>query len=306
MSDLKITNLAPIVLFVYNRLNHTIKTVEALKKNTLAKESDLIIYSDYPKNTNSKQSVDEVREFIKYVDGFKSVEIVYRKVNFGVDRSIVDGVSDVIEKYRRVIVLEDDLITSADFIDYMNRALEHYFNNERVFSITGVSYPIDIPDSYTEDVYLGCRCASWSWATWYNRWEKFDPEINDTVYREFITNKDSVSRFNLGGDDMSDTLTARVKGRIMTWDILWCFAHFRNNAYCLYPIESKISNIGLDGSGEHCTKKSLKFYTGASNNSIIFPKKINVNDQIVSNLKKLHEYSFLSRIKKVIKNIVRY
>lgn len=298
--------LAPIVLFVYNRLDHTVQTIDSLKRNALSKESDLIIYSDAAKSASEKKGVDLVRKFITEIDGFKSIKIIFRNVNFGVDRSIIDGVSSVIERHEKIIVLEDDLITSVDFIDYMNRALEHYKDNKKIFSITGVSYPINIPSTYVKDVYLGHRCASWSWATWRDRWKKLDSEIDSTEYHEFITNKNAVSKFNLGGDDMSDTLTARAKSRILTWDILWCFAHFKNNAYCLYPVKSKVSNIGLDGSGVHCTKEALKFYTKTSNNHIVFPKEIDIDERITINLKELYRYSAFLRIKKIIKNFIGY
>ena len=110
------SSLAPVVFFVYNRLDHTAKTIEALKKNTLANESDLIIYSDGAKNDSSKQHVDQVREFIDTIYGFKSIKIIKRENNLGLANSVIRGVSEVIKEYKKVIVLEDDLIFLLQYL----------------------------------------------------------------------------------------------------------------------------------------------------------------------------------------------
>lgn len=134
--------LAPIVLFVYNRKDHTEQTIEALKKNDLAIESDLFIYSDATKNDVNSDAVKEVREYIKTINGFKSITIVERKNNMGLAKSVVSGVSEIVNKYGKVIVLEDDLITAPQFLRYMNKNLENYEKVEDVISIHGYNYPI--------------------------------------------------------------------------------------------------------------------------------------------------------------------
>ena len=132
--------IAPIVLFVYNRPYHTKRTIEALQDNTLAKDSELFIFSDAPKSKTSIDDVLAVREIIKEVDGFKKVTVVQRDTNWGLANSIVDGVTDIVNRYGKVIVVEDDMITAKCFLEYMNDSLDKYADAKNVFSISGFTY----------------------------------------------------------------------------------------------------------------------------------------------------------------------
>ena len=142
--------VTPIALFVYNRLGHTQRTIEALKKNILAEDSDLIVFSDAQKSEAEADAVCEVRKFIREIDGFKSVSLVEREVNLGLARSIIDGVTTIVSKYGRIIVLEDDMVTSQYFLTYMNEALEKYADDDRVVSIHGYVYPVkqSLPEAF--------------------------------------------------------------------------------------------------------------------------------------------------------------
>ena len=298
------SNLSPIVLFVYNRLDHVKQTIDALQKNTLASESKLIIYSDNAKNSSAQKSVDDVRSFIATIDGFKSVKIIKRDANLGLAKSIISGVSEVVNKYKRVIVLEHDLITSSDFLEYMNKGLDFYKNNEDIFSITGSNYLKQIPEDYDHDLFLFYRACSWGWATWEDRWKKVDWQVKN--FNSFIKNKNKVALFNRGGDDLSDTLTAYMKGKIDVWAIRWSYAHFENNKYCLYPVNSKIENIGFDGSGENCTSESKFFSAVSKAYNIKFHYDMSLDSQISSEFQKLHKYNLQNKIKQLVKKIVGY
>ena len=163
-------NLTPIVLFVYDRPDHVRQTVEALKKNVLALDSELFIYSDAAKNKNGEDKVNKVRQYIKNIDGFKKVTIFERKKNLGLAGSIIDGVTKIVNDYGKVIVLEDDLVTSPFFLKYMNQALELYKYEVRVASIHGYIYPIEnLPETF---FIKGADC--WGWATWRNKWSIFE------------------------------------------------------------------------------------------------------------------------------------
>ena len=179
--------IAPIILFTFNRLEHTKRTVEALKQNSLASETELYIYSDGPRDENVRKIVNEVRDYIKTIRGFKKITIIEQNKNKGLANSIIDGVNDIFNKYERVIVLEDDLVTSKYFLEYMNESLEVYNNRQDIWSIAGYSPNINIPNSYSEEVYLTKRGCSWGWATWKNRWILNDWNIDD--YDKFIKNK---------------------------------------------------------------------------------------------------------------------
>jgi hypothetical protein len=288
-------SLAPIVLFVYNRLWHTQKTVEALMCNTLASESNLTIYSDYPKNEEAKKSVNLVREYIKTIGGFHNVLIVERQENFGLAKNIISGVTEIIQKYDKVIIMEDDLLTSPYFLKYMNEALDYYQNDPRIFTITGYNHPssvMRIPPDYTQDVYFNPRNSSWGWATWKDRWEKADWGMKD--YPQFILDKKAQKKFNYGGDDLTDMLNSQMNGRINSWSIRWSFTHFRHGGLCVYPVISFVKNIGMDGSGIHCgIDKSKKFsnHSLSMRNNIQFLKDILVNEKIMNEFRKVYRKS---------------
>jgi hypothetical protein len=131
----------------------------------------------------------------------------------------------------------------------MNEALEFYKEDKRIWSISGYNPNINI-GNYTKDIYLNYRASSWGWATWKDRWEKNDWEISD--YKEFIKNKKLQKEFNRGGDDMTEMLIAQIEGKIDSWAIRWCYNQFKYKMYTIYPIVSKVKNIGMDGTGVHC------------------------------------------------------
>jgi len=244
---------APIVLFVYNRFTHTCRTVEALRKNDLAAESDLFIFSDAWKTPETEQSVRDVREYIRKIAGFKSVRVVERDRNWGLANSIIDGVTVVLNQYGRIIVLEDDLVTSPYFLEYMNAALDHYENDPKAFSIGAYNFPVKtmpIPSHYPWDTYASFRCCSWGWATWGDRWKRIDWGMAD--YNTFARDRTAQELFNRGGPDMSGMLKMQYEGRIDSWAIRFCYAHHANRMHCIYPVKTLVMNIGLDNTGMHC------------------------------------------------------
>jgi GT2 family glycosyltransferase len=164
-------NLAPIILFVYNRSEHTRQTVEYFSKNSLAESSKLFIFSDGPKNEKDKQKVSEVRKYLKSIQSFSEIKIVEREKNLGLANSVISGVNQIFKSYDKAIVLEDDIISSPSFLSFMNDALDFYKEDKRIFSVSGYPYPVKIPDSYSKDVFIAHRASSWGWGTWKDRWE---------------------------------------------------------------------------------------------------------------------------------------
>jgi hypothetical protein len=249
-------NLSPIVLFVYNRPEHTKRTVESLLRNTLAGKSSLFIFSDGAKNDKDSKNVEEVRNYIRTIKSFDRIEIIEREKNIGLANSVISGVIEVIQSFGKVIVLEDDMISSPYFLKYMNEVLNYFKDDQRIFSVTGYTFPIKIPENYKHPLYLSPRSSSWGWGTWKNRWEKADWEIKD--FQSFINNKSRVESFNKGGDDLTRMLKNSISGRVDSWSVKWTYTHFLNYAYCVYPVKSRIKNIGTDKSGVH-TSRTNKF-----------------------------------------------
>lgn len=239
---------APVTLFVYNRPDHTRRTVEALKKNILANESDLIVYSDAPKSEAQAANVQEVRKYIREIEGFKSLTVIERDTNFGLARSIIDGVTATVNKYRRIVVLEDDMVTSPYFLTYMNEALEKYADDDRVVSIHGYVYPVvqTLPEAF---LLPGADC--WGWATWSRGWACFNADgqflLDELKRRKLIRSFD----FN-GAYPFSKMLEGQIKGTNDSWAVRWYASAFLAGKLTLYPGRSLVHNIGNDNSGTHC------------------------------------------------------
>lgn len=239
------TNYSPIVLFVYNRLFHTQKTVEALKKNYGAKNSELIIYSDAFKDVDGEKKVNDVRKYLKTIKGFKSVKIIERKENYGLAKSIISGVSEVVNKYGSIIVLEDDLVTSKYFLQYMNDALDVYHNENKVISIHGYVYPVkkQLPETF---LMRGADC--WGWATWKRGWRLFESDA--IKLKKELIKKKLVNKFNMdGASKYMDMLDGFIDGKNNSWAVRWHASAILNDKLTLYPRKSLVKNIGLDNSG---------------------------------------------------------
>lgn len=259
-------NLAPIALFVYSRLDHTQQTIESLRNNELAKKSTLFVFSDGGKDDPSWQKVEAVRDYLDRVDGFEKITLIKREANRGLASSIEDGVSQVVNEYGKVIVVEDDLVSSPYFLTYMNRALEFYKDKKEVWHISGWNCPIDT-DSL-EDVFLWRLMNCWGWGTWADRWAFYERDIEKCM-REF-TRKDIV-RFNLdGAEDFFVQIRANKKGTIHTWAVFWYATIFKKNGLCVNPSQTFIRNIGLDESGEHCTAEDTFDGVLSNKNDITF------------------------------------
>ncbi len=246
-------NLSPIVLFTYNRLKHTKRTIEALQANHLALESDLIIFSDGYKNEVDKDDVSDIRDYIKTIEGFKNVKIVLRDKNYGLASSIIYGVTKVVNDYGRVIVLEDDIVTDKSFLRFMNSALDFYESKKDIYHISGWNYPVEIKSD--KDVFIWRVMNCWGWATWSDRWSFYKKNVDSIMDN---SNKKSISRFNLDGCvDFFSQITLNKKGVLNTWAIFWYWTIFNRGGLCVNPVRSLVSNIGLDGSGTNCPRSMV-------------------------------------------------
>lgn len=240
-------NLAPIVLFTYNRYWHTKKTVEALLSNHLSDQSELIIFSDAPKNEETAKIVYEIRNYLKSINGFKCVTIIERERNYGLANNIMDGVSQIVNKFGKVIVLEDDLVTSPYFLDYMNKALDIYKDNDKVISVHGYMYPVK--EKLPETFFLkGADC--WGWATWKRGWDIFDPD-GEKLLQE-LEAKGLCKEFDFNNSfPYTKMLKDQIIGKNNSWAIRWYASAFLKDKFTLYPGISLVRNIGNDLSGTH-------------------------------------------------------
>lgn len=268
-------DLAPIVVFSYNRPDHLRQTLEALAKNDLASESVLYIYCDGPKPNATQDQCDKVSavqtvalqyaETAKRQGLFKDIHVVCAEKNKGLANSIIGGVTDVINQYGRVIVLEDDLLTSPYFLKYMNEALDFYESRPGVMSISANRPPVhkmEIPSDYPYDVFVNLRSYSTGWATWKDRWNRVDWSLD--YLNDFLSHPEQVEAFNRGGDDMTDMLCLQRDGKIDSWAIRFGFAHFKEHCVAILPCVSYVDNIGFDGTGIHSGSDERDFRNNLS------------------------------------------
>lgn len=274
--------LAPIILFAYNRPSHTLRTLEALALNELAKESVLYIFSDGIKenaDSNSIQKINETREVIKSKQWCKEVNIIERKQNFGLAKSVIEGVTEIINKYQKVIVLEDDLVTSPYFLKFMNETLHKYEKEESVACISAYIYPIDnLPELF---FIKGADC--WGWATWKRAWDLFEPDGSKLL--NIIESKKLTSEFDLNkGYPYTKMLREQISGLNHSWAIRWYASAFIKNKLCLYPGKSLVNNIGTDGSGTHDGSTDVYNTVVAQAPIILKDLKIEVNKSALSKM----------------------
>lgn len=285
---------APIALFTYKRLDTLKLTIEALQKNYLASKSDLIVFSDAAKGDKDSKAVADVRDYLKSIEGFNSIKIYEAKENKGLANSIINGVNQVLETHDSLIVLEDDLVSSPNFLNFMNDSLNFYEDNLHIFSIAGFSIPIKT--IAVSDVYFTQRSSSWGWATWKDRWEIIDWEVTD--YNSFKKNKVQRTEFNKMGSDMASMLDRQMIGKINSWAIRWCYHQFKNNLYSVHPFESKIDNVGFSPEASNTKEKYNRYKTAldiGTKTHFIFSKDIKLEKDIIQQFVK--PFTIASRIK---------
>lgn len=246
-------SISPIILFVYNRLEHTQKTVEALQKNQLASESILYVFADGPKLSASeeqKQKIWDVQKYVSGITGFKDVIVEISSQNKGLANSVIFGVTKVINQYGKVIVVEDDIVTHPFFLRFMNECLDIYKDRKDIYMIGGFNQNINFPWWYIKDIYLTYRSCSWGWATWKDRWENAD--WNVLGYEDMAEDEKLQKLFNRGGDDNFKMLKMQMEGKMDSWCIRWDYCMFKHDAFCVLPRFSLVNNCGFDGTGVHC------------------------------------------------------
>ena len=290
----------PVCLFTYNRLEETHKSITSLQKNYLASETLLYIYSDGAKSNKEKEKVERVRDYLKTISGFKEVIISESRENKGLANSIIDGVTDVIQKHGRIIVLEDDLVTTSNFLDFMNQALNYYEKDPEILSISG--FTLDLPSlPGNTDYYFGYRASSWGWGTWKEEWERVDWKMKD--YKSSINSSSFRKKIRRGGSDMLKMLKSQKNGRIDSWAIRFCFHQSLYDLKTVFPTVSKLKSIGFSEEATHTVntkrfdthldqtnQRVFKFEMFSNMNEVFvkeFRSKFSIKSRIIDKLRRL-------------------
>lgn len=296
--------LSPIVLFVYNRPEHTKKTLDTLIQNKLANDSELYIFADGPKENSSEEQIDKIKEtrnICKSIKGFKSINIHESDINKGLAQNIIAGVTEIVNKFGKVIVLEDDIVTGTYFLQYMNDALNKYENSDSVYAISGWYYPIE---NDKDDAFFLKNFNCWGWATWKDKWICFK---KDASYYLRVFTKAQKYEFNVDNClDYWSQIEDNYKGIRNTWFIFWYASAFLKGGLCLYPPKSLVKNSGCDGTGENCSVEYYKTDSYINIDNIRLPDHIAENVDKKNLLKKyLKEINKQMRFRNCIRSILR-
>lgn len=304
--------LSPIVLFVYNRPDHTQKTLDALAQNELAKDSILYVFCDGAKSNSSQnqiEKINETREIIrlekqKIEEGnrnFKEIINVEQTQNLGLADSILSGVTQIIKKYGKIIVLEDDIVTSKGFLKFMNESLDFYENEEKVMHISGYMFPADLENAVPNDeqtfFYRSTSC--WGWATWKRAWSKINTDTEFLLSE--LQSKKLLNEFDLDGTyQFSKQLELNKTGKIKTWAVKWYASVFLQNGLCLHPKHSLVQNIGTDSTGNTSPTTNHFWHKELANYVEVNPIETIENTKVVEQMKGYYRQFKLSFSQKII------
>jgi hypothetical protein len=286
------------VVFAFNRPVHLKKTLSALSKNIGAKDSNLYLFVDGPRNSEDRRTINAcIKVGNEFSDNFKTFEVKQSHVNNGLANSIIFGITHVLQNHPKVIVVEDDLVTSPYFLDFINRGLERYQNEKDVASIHGFVLPFTNPIS--EPFFMkGADC--WGWGTWSNRWELFNPD--GQVLLEELRSKNLIDEFNLDGSySFSEMLENQIAGKNNSWAIRWHASMFLRNKLTLYPAQTYVENIGFDGSGTHTGETSI-FYSPVSQASQDLPMEMTVSEEGFKEMSKWYREVYFGKQARINKS----
>lgn len=301
--------LAPIVLFAYNRPIHTQKVLQSLQQNDLSQESVLYVFVDAAKTLEAQEQVSQVKQIIKQTQCCKEVIIIEREKNYGLVKNIIEGVTQVVQQHGKVIVLEDDIVTSRGFLTYVNQALDLYADEPKVMHISGHLPPVQMPKQLP-DTFFFKKTSCWGWGTWATAWQKLNTNTNELLDKVNASGK--AKAFNIDGSyNFMSHLEANIEGTLNTWAIKWQASVFLQDGLCLYPKKSLTRNIGFDGSGEHCVYSDLHLHQSMATNIVVdkikLEESVEARKKIVAfNYKQSKPASFLQRVKNKLQNYFQH
>lgn len=300
-------SITPVAVFTYNRPEHTRRVLESLSRCKRLDECSLFIFCDGPKSSEQKESVDASLKVVRSFAEKIPVEVIIREKNFGLARSIVSGVTELCQRFGRVIVIEDDFIMSPSFIDYMLQSLDRYQDDECIYQISGYMFPVELPEK--PDANILPFTTTWGWATWEWAWKLFDWDA--AGYQELFSDESQRARFDLDNSyPYHEMLEHRFAGKNDSWGILWWYAVFKVHGLVLHPKKSLVFVGGFDGSGTHCGTANVvqtpedELWILPADGHIDFPATVTCDNEVFSRIKDYlrpsQNRSFISKIRDLL------
>ncbi len=299
---------APVAIFVYKRKDYAEKCLTSLAENIGAKETDVIVFSDGYKGDSDKEKVLKVREYIHSFDdsdNFKSYKVIEQEKNIGLASSITGGVTKIIEEYGKIIVVEDDLVLSKDFLEFMNDALDFYEKDRRYGEISAYTMPLKILDKYEKDIYAVSKGDCWGWGTWKDRWEEVDWELND--FDKYLKDKKRRYGFSHLEKGLETQLIKQHKGELDAWAARWLFYLYNNNMLTIYPRVCRSINIGFGADASNTGESIKNLFENTLNQNYEKCKFefLEENKEIAKAIYKVQDPYIIAIVKKIFKKIFK-
>lgn len=239
---------APVALFCFNRPDHLRRTIKSLQRCEGYAQHRIIVFGDAARTPADAGRVAATRSVAAELLG-RDAELRFAEENRGLSRSIIDGVSEILQRHGRVIVVEDDLLLGKGFLRYLNNALSFYNDDPRVYQISGYAFEVPTFADRSESLLLPLT-TTWGWATWSRAWRAFDPKAEG--WQQLARDRELRRRFNLDGAyDYAGMLENQMHGRLDSWGIRWYWSVFKAGGLSCFPPRSLVANLGLDGTGTH-------------------------------------------------------
>lgn len=287
--------MSPICLFVYKRYETTKLMLESLLACPECKDSELYVFMDEARNDDEAKAVERVRRLFDNLQGFKKVNLFPARMNKGMANSVIDGVTKVLQEHDDIIVLEDDLVVSPDFLQFMNAALKTYKDRSDIWSISGYTPRLqELEGDGRNGVFVVPRAQCWGWATWSDRWETVDWEVSD--FSRLAQSKELRKEFDKGGNDLFRTLEMERRERIESWAVRWAYAAAKQSRWTVNPMQSKVQNIGLKSSESHVGWHDERHNVELHGNATVIDPDVRADETLVNAFKKHHDLSIISKI----------
>ena len=287
--------MSPICLFVYKRYETTKLMLESLLACPECKDSELYVFMDEARNDDEARDVERVRQLFDNLQGFRKVNLFPARMNKSMANSVIDGVTKVLQEHDDIIVLEDDLVVSPDFLQFMNAALKTYKDRSDIWSISGYTPRLqELEGDGRNGVFVVPRAQCWGWATWSDRWETVDWEVSD--FSRLAQSKELRKEFDKGGNDLFRTLEMERRERIESWAVRWAYAAAKQSRWTVNPMQSKVQNIGLKSSESHVGWHDERHNVELHGNATVIDPDVRADETLVNAFKKHHDLSIISKI----------
>lgn len=301
---------APILITVYNRNLHFQNCVESLKNCDLANQSHLYVAIDAPFRKEDVENNRIIKDYAKSILGFNKLTLLIRERNLGIEKNFHDAVTQIFNRYDKLIYSEDDNIFSTDFLSYVNNGLAIYRERVDIFSINGYNFPIIIPNEYQKEIYIWQGFSAWGVGIWKNKWEGIDWDFESAIkiINTNLNNYSNVLDLNSVANHYISALMTMIKLNRIHVDGYISMHHVVNKMYSVFPVVSRVRNLGHDGSGANCgymendlyKDQEIHFGTGPQN----LPFDIKADKQINHILKMHFDKNLKSQIRTLAKLIL--